>query len=173
MKFCYNGWVDIKNIPLGQPEEFNVLVEIPSGSANKYEYDESLKMFKLDYVFHDGFHFPFNYGLIPQTRAEDNDPLDAIVLSSYPIIPNTVVKVKPIGILKLKDSGEQDNKIITVPSVDPLASKLKSIDNLDKKEKESMADFFKEIGVQHNKTMDIEGFFDKDEAVAEIKRCRL
>ncbi|MGC9968524.1 MAG: inorganic diphosphatase [Minisyncoccia bacterium] len=164
--------MDINNIPLGTPEEFNVLVEISTGSSNKYEYDEALQAIKLDYVFHDGFHFPFNYGLIPHTRAEDNDPLDAIVLSSYPIQPNTVVMVKPLGILRLKDRGEQDNKLVTVPSVDPLADKLKSINDLSDKEKEDIAAFFKEVGVQKNKTMDIEGFFGRDEAVAEVKRYK-
>ena len=134
-------------IPLGTPEEFNVILEIPEGSVNKYEYDEALQSIKLDYVFHDGFHFPFNYGFLPHTKAEDNDPLDAVVLSSYPIQPNTVVAVKPIGILRLKDRGEQDNKLITIPSVDPLSTKWKSIDDLTAEQKEGISAFFKEVGV--------------------------
>ncbi len=165
--------MNLDNIPLGTPEEFNVLVEIPTGSVNKYEYDEALRAIKLDYVFHNGFHFPFNYGFIPHTKAEDNDPLDAVVLSSYPIQPNTIVMVKPLGILRLKDGGEQDNKLITVPSVDPLTNELKSIADLSDKEKEDITAFFKEVGVQKNETMDIEGFFGRDEAIAEVRRYKL
>ena len=165
--------MNLNNIPLGMPEEFNVLVEIPAGSANKYEYDETLQATKLDYVFRDGLCFPFNYGFVPHTKAEDNDPLDAIVLSSYPIQPNTIVTVRPIGILRLKDRGEQDNKLITVPLVDSISDKLKSIADLNNKEKEGIIAFFKEVGVQKNKTMDIEGFFDRDEAMAEIVRYKL
>ena len=165
--------MNLKDIPLGTPEKFNVLVEISKGAVNKYEYEESWGALKLDFVFRDGLNFPFNYGLIPHTKAEDNDPLDAIVLSSHPISPNIVVAVKPIGILKLKDRGEQDNKIIGVPVVDPLADSLNSINDLTGKEKQDMVSFFKDVGVQKKKTMDIEGFFDKDEAMAEVKRYQL
>jgi len=162
--------MDIENIPLGTPEEFNVLIEIPQGSSNKYEYDEGLKEIKLDYVFKDGFHFPFNYGLIPHTRAGDGDPLDAVVLSSYPLQSNTLATVKPLGILKLKDRGEQDDKLITVPLADPIAKKFNDIADLSEQQKQEIVDFFKEVGVQKNKSMDIAGFEDRQSAIREIKR---
>lgn len=158
---------------MGSPEEFNVLVEIPEGSANKYEYDEDSGSLVLNFVFRDGLHFPFNYGFVPHTKSEDGDPLDAMILSSFPIQPNTVVSVKPIGILRLKDRGKQDNKLVTVPAHDPLVEKLKSITDLGDKEKDGMVSFYKEVGVQKNKTMDIEGFFGKNEAIAEVKRSAL
>lgn len=165
--------MDFAKIPTGAPETPNVLIEISDGSSNKYEYDESLKALTLDFVFKDGFKFPFNYGSIPGTLAEDGDPLDAIVLSTYPILPGTIVVVKPIGILNLKDRGEQDNKLITVLNSDPLTATLNSIVDLTLEERNKISNFFKEVGVQKNKTMDIEGFYDKDAAIEEIKKCQL
>lgn len=162
--------MDLSKIPLGTPENLNVLIEISKGSSNKFEYNERLNALKLDFVFRNGFHFPFNYGFIPHTLAEDNDPLDAVVLSSHPIPPLTVVTVKPIAILRLKDRGEQDNKLITVPLVDQLAEKYNSLADVSEEERQKIADFFKEVGVQKNKTMDIEGFADTDAAIEEIKR---
>jgi inorganic pyrophosphatase len=165
--------MNLHDIPLGTPELFNVLIEISEGSSNKYEYDEKLNMLILDYVFTDGFAFPFNYGSIPRTRAEDGDPLDAIVLSSYPIIPLTVVQVIPVGILKLKDRGEQDNKLLTVPVMDPLAQTIKSLSDLSLEKQDEIKNFFIEVGKQKNKTMDIEGFYDRDEAIHEIEKYRV
>src|SRR3989338_3643434 len=141
----------LENIPSGAPENPNVVIEIPAGSPNKFEYDETSESLKLDFVFRNGFHFPFNYGFIPHTLAEDNDPLDAVVMSSHPIPPQTVVTVKPIAILKLKDRGEQDNKLITVPLVDALAEELNSLADLTKSKKQQIIDFFTEVGVQKNK----------------------
>lgn len=164
-------FMNLKKIPTGSPKACNVLIEVPTGSVNKYEYDETLGVLKLDYVFHGGFHFPFNYGFVPNTLAEDRDPLDAVVLSSAPIQPGTLVTVTPIGLVKLKDRGEQDNKLIAVPVVDPLSDKFHDISDLSESEQKGIIEFFKEIGVQKHKTMDIESLEGKDSAEAEIKGC--
>jgi inorganic pyrophosphatase len=165
--------MDLNRLPLGTPEKFNVLIEIPAGSSNKYEYSEEFQGMYLDYVFRDGFHFIHNYGSVPHTKAEDGDPLDALVISSYPIAINVAVWVKPIGILKLKDRGEQDNKLITVPVVDPLAEQYNSLADLSETQKQEIHNFFVQVGVQKNKSMDIEGFFDKDVAMEEIKKSTI
>lgn len=165
--------MDFNAIPLGSPEAFNVLVEIPNGSSNKYELDFESGLMRLDYVFRGGFHFPFNYGSVPKTKAEDGDPLDAIVLSSYPLPPNTLVTVRPLGILKLKDRGEQDNKLLTVALGDPLAETLHELQDLTEKEQGDIVTFFKEVGVQKQKTMDIEGFFNRAVAMEEIIKYRI
>ncbi len=165
--------MELENIPLGSSENPNVIIEISEGSSNKFEYNEKLNALRLDFVFRDGFHFPFNYGFIPHTKAEDSDPLDVAVLSSEPIPPLTVVTIKLIAILKLKDRGEQDNKLIGVPLVDPLSDKLNSLDDLTEEKKEGMVNSFKEIGVQKNKSMAIEGFEDRDAAIEEVKRYSL
>lgn len=163
----------IHSIPLETPEGYNVIIEIPTGSSNKYEIDETTGLLVLDYVFKDNFSFPFNYGSFLHTRAEDNDPIDACVLSSYPIVPLTIVTVKPIAILKLKDRGEQDNKIVCVPVVDPLAEKYNNLEDLSEKEQQKIIDFFVQIGVQKQKTMEIQGFHGRDEAINEINRYKL
>ncbi len=168
---AYRKVMNLKNIHLGTPKNPNVVIEIPAGSPNKFEYDETVGSLKLDFVFRNGFHFPFNYGFVPHTLAEDNDPLDAAVLSTELIPPLTVVSVKPIAILKLKDRGEQDNKLITVPLVDPLAENLNSLADLTENQKKEIVAFFKEVGVQKNKIMDIEGFEDKNAAIEEVRKC--
>ena len=123
----------------------------------------------LDYVFRDDFCFPFNYGFVPNTRAQDGDPIDVVVLSSYPLPIYSIVKVKLIGILKLKDRGEQDDKLLGVPEVDPLAEKLNDIHDLQANEQADIAKFFKQVGIQKNKIMEIEGFFDKNEAAKTVQ----
>lgn len=162
-----------EHIPFGNPETPNVVIEIPAGSSLKLEYDEVMRVMKLDFVFRNDFHFPFNYGFIPGTKAEDGDTVDAVVLSSHPIPPQTVVAVKLLGLLKLKDRGERDNKVITVPRVDPLAETLSSMEDLGEKEKADIVEFFKEVGVQKRKSMDIEGFGNRLSAVEEIRRNSL
>lgn len=165
--------MNLDQIPLGSPEQFNVLIEIPTGSENKYEYDPALQAIKLDYVFHDGFKFPFNYGSIPQTRGGDGDHLDAVVLSSNPIAVGVIVLVKPVGMLRLKDNGEQDNKVISVPLVDPVYSKINDVSDLSDMERRGIADFFKEVGVQKQKKMEIEGFADRNQAIKEIEESKI
>lgn len=165
--------MDINKIPLGTPEEFNVLVEIPTGSANKYELDESTGFITLDFVFKDGLVYPFNYGSIPHTRAEDGDMLDAAVFSSQPIPPNTVVKVKTFGMLKLKDRGEQDNKILAVPLVDPLAKELDNIVDFTESQQKDFENFWLKVAEQKNKVIILEGFFGKQEAMEEVKKSEV
>lgn len=165
--------MNTKNISLGTPEECNVVIEIPMGSANKYEIDPTTGLLMLDFVYRDGFHFPFNYGYITQTKAEDGDPLDACVFSSHPIVPLTLVTVKPIAMLKLKDNGEQDNKLICIPLPDPLAAKYNDLSDLTAAEQSDIAEFFHQVGVQKHKTMDMEGFVDRAAEIEEINHCRL
>ncbi len=162
--------MDFKKIPLGTPEEFNVFIEIPAGGSNKYELDENTGFITLDFVYRNGLYFPFNYGFVPQTIAEDGDMLDAVVFSTNSIPSGTVVKVKAFGILKLKDRGEQDNKLLTVPLVDPMASNFNDLVDFNEKQKSLVYNFFKEVGVQKNKSMEIEGFFSRTDAIEEIKK---
>src|SRR3990167_8529121 len=107
-----------KNIPLGKPEQFNAVVEISKGGENKYEYDENLDSIKLDWVFSGGFHFPFDYCYIPQTRGGDGDHLDVFIIASHPLQIGTIVECRPVGMIELLDRGEEDNKILAVPVAD-------------------------------------------------------
>ena len=101
------------------PENINVIVEIPKGSMNKYEFDKKHNMMKLDRVLFSPFHYPGDYGIVPQTLSEDGDPLDALVLVTNPTYPGILIEAKPIGLLRMKDDGKLDDKIICVSINDP------------------------------------------------------
>ena len=110
-----------KEIPLGKkfPKEFNMVVEIPMGTSNKYEYDNKKGIFRLDRVLYSPVHYPGNYGFIPETLWLDNDPMDILVLSSQPVYPGIIMKVRPLGVLRLIDRSTRDDKVLAVPFSDP------------------------------------------------------
>ena len=101
------------------PGEINVVVEIPRGSRNKYEYDAQLDIFRLDRNLHSAIYYPGDYGFVPQTRARDGDPLDVLVLVENPSFTGCLLSVRPIGVLRLVDEGTPDDKIIAVPLGEP------------------------------------------------------
>jgi inorganic pyrophosphatase len=113
-----NPWHDF---PVGQhpPEVVTAVVEIPRGSRNKYELDKISGQFRLDRVLFSAVHYPGDYGFIPRTLHEDNDPLDIIVLINEPTFPGCQIDCRPLGVLKMLDRHEPDDKIIAVPSNDP------------------------------------------------------
>jgi len=124
------------------PEEMNVIVEVPKGSQNKYEYDKENKIFRLDRVLFSPIHYPGDYGMIPQTLAKDDDPLDALVLVSYPSYPGSLIEAKPIGALKMIDNEQEDDKIICVPVGDIRLSGYKDISEMQKPILNEIAHFF-------------------------------
>ena len=109
------------NLPLGEnkPDEINVIVEIPEKSRNKYEYDKSLDIFRLDRALHSAIHYPGDYGFAPQTLALDDDPLDVLVLVIEPTFSGALVTARPIGLLEMTDGGKEDDKILAVPVGEP------------------------------------------------------
>ncbi len=100
------------------PEEINVIVEINKGSKNKYELDKETGLIMLDRVMFSAQDYPFDYGFVPQTHWHDGDPLDVILLTTYPLVPGLLVAARPIGVFDMIDSGESDAKIIAVPVKD-------------------------------------------------------
>ena len=125
-----NFWHDIET-GTDVPEIINVIVEIPKGSMNKYEYDKKHNLIKLDRVLFSPFHYPGDYGLIPQTLSEDGDPLDALVLVTNPTYPGILIESRPIGLLQMKDDGEPDDKIICVSTNDPRYLHTSDIENIE------------------------------------------
>jgi inorganic pyrophosphatase len=109
------------HLPLGenQPDEINVIVEIPEKSRNKYEYDKALDIFRLDRALHSAIHYPGDYGFAPQTLALDGDPLDVLVLVIEPTFPGCLVSARPIGLLEMTDGDKEDDKILAVPVGEP------------------------------------------------------
>jgi len=162
-----------KNLPFGDINAFNVLIECPEGSYNKYEYDAEIDQIKLDFVFWGNCKFPHNYGLIPGTHSPDGDHLDAIVLNPTPLATGTVVLCRPIGIIEMTDRGEADSKLITIPVACKKYKNIQSIKDLPKDFEKIHREFYRLIGIQKNKTMEIIGFWDKEKAIEELKKSRL
>ena len=111
-------WRDL-SVGKRPPEEVTTVVEIPGGSRNKYELDKESGLLRLDRVLYSAVHYPGDYGFIPRTLAEDNDPCDVLVLINEPTFPGCQIDVRPIGVLKMLDRGEPDDKVLAVPSHDP------------------------------------------------------
>lgn len=112
------------------PDTLSMVVEIPRGSRNKYELDKATGMFRLDRVLYSAVHYPGDYGFFPRTYAQDDDPLDALVMVTVPTFPGCVIDVRPIGIFRMKDRDEMDEKILCVPVDDPLYEGYGSIDDV-------------------------------------------
>ncbi|OGY83277.1 MAG: inorganic pyrophosphatase [Candidatus Kerfeldbacteria bacterium RIFCSPHIGHO2_12_FULL_48_17] len=152
-----NLWHDI---PLGKhaPETFNAIIEIPRGSNNKYEVDKETGLIKLDRVLHTAQFYPFDYGFVPQTYWHDNDPLDVMVLTTNPLVPGLLVEVRAVGVMRMIDCGESDDKLLAVPAEDPRFNNFKDIDDVDEHVKKEMKHFFETLKLLQNKTIEVKGF---------------
>jgi inorganic pyrophosphatase len=115
----FHPWHELEAGP-NAPDLLNVVVEIPRGSRNKYELDKRTGMLRLDRLLYSSVHYPGEYGFIPQTYAQDDDPLDALVMTTVPTFPGCVIEVRPVGIFRMTDRDEMDEKILCVPASDPL-----------------------------------------------------
>jgi inorganic pyrophosphatase len=146
------------------PDKVNVIIEIPKGSQNKYEYDVKNKIFKLDRILLSPMHYPGDYGFIPQTIAKDNDPLDVMVLISNPTHPGTLLEAKPIGVLRVIDRGKEDNKILCVANGDAKLKKIKSIREIEKHTLDEIEHFFLVYKQLERKKVKILGWKDAREA---------
>jgi inorganic pyrophosphatase len=117
----------LHDIPPGTQDRINVIIEINKGSKNKYEIDKKTGVIALDRVAHTAQDFPYDYGFIPQTLWDDGDAVDVVLLTTYPLLPGILVRVRPIALLHMTDSGDADDKIIAVPADDPVAGEPSSI----------------------------------------------
>ncbi len=122
-----------RDVPIGDgaPDVFNVVVEIPKGSGNKYEYDPETNLFRLDRPLYSPMHYPGDYGFVPATRASDGDPLDALVLVEHPTFSGCLIEVRAIGMLIMVDQGAEDLKLLCVPNADPRAKNLINYSDID------------------------------------------
>jgi inorganic pyrophosphatase len=151
------------------PTIVNAMIEIPEGSRAKYEIDKKTGLLKLDRVIYSSFHYPMNYGFIPQTLGQDGDPLDILVLCSQSIHPLCLVQATIIGNMQMIDSGEKDDKIIAVATKDPSVNHINSIDELPKHFISELKNYFEQYKVLENKQVVIEDFEDKNVAYRIIK----
>ena len=112
------------------PELVRVIIEIPKNSTNKYEYDGNLGVFRLDRALYSPMHYPGDYGFIPGTLAEDRDPLDIIVMVDEPSFTGCLMEARPIGVLKMIDAKENDQKIVAVPNRNPRFESIHTIEQV-------------------------------------------
>jgi len=159
------------NIPPGNENEINVFVEIPKNSQNKYEYEKETGTFHLDRVLYSPFHYPGDYGFVPNTLAKDGDPLDALVLVNIPTFPGCVIKARPIGVLHMVDDGDEDNKILCVPLKDPRMKEYQNIEDLNKHVLEEIGHFFQVYKELEGKKVEIKGWEGVESAKKIIKEC--
>ena len=124
------------------PHEITVIIEINKGSKNKYELDKETGLIKLDRVMHTGQDYPFDYGFVPQTHWHDGDPLDVVLLTTYPLIPGILLDARPVGVMDMIDNGESDAKIIAVPVDDPRFKKIKDLSDVNPHTIEEIKHFF-------------------------------
>lgn len=156
------------------PEEINVFIEIPQGSSIKYELDKKTGVIFVDRFVYTAMFYPFNYGFVPQTKAEDGDPLDVLVLSSKPVLPGSVLPSRPIGMLEMEDEEGIDTKIIAVPTkkIDPVYQEVDEISQLNETTKAMIKHFFdhyKEL--EPGKWVKTKRFLEKKEALKAIKKA--
>jgi len=165
--------IDADNISYGEgaPEVVNVIIEIPMNSQNKFELDKKTGLLILDRPLYSAVHYPGDYGFIPQTFWEDGDPLDILVLTSKPVYPLTLAKVRVIGVLEMEDSGEKDNKIIGVYESDPHSKDITNIKQIHPHKIKEIVHFFETYKELQGKKCKILEVKEKEEAYADIKKA--
>lgn len=164
-----NIWHDISADRISA-ENFMAVIEIPKDCKVKYELDKETGLLRMDRVLHTSTHYPANYGFIPRTFAEDNDPLDVLVLTSVPVYPLTLIQCYPIGAIKMTDNNENDQKIIAIPFGDPNYNIYKSIKELPKHIFDEMAHFFTVYKQLENKTTAVQEIVEPEEAIKIISQ---
>ena len=165
-----NIWHDLSPKRV-RSDDFVGLIEIPKGSKNKYELDKETGFLKLDRVLYTSTHYPASYGFIPRTFADDGDPLDVLVLCSEDIYPMTLVRCKPIGVIKMTDNGAADEKIIAVPFDDPTYNGYNDISEIPAHIYSEMMHFFEVYKALENKQTVVDEVCDAEEAKRIIDYC--
>lgn len=153
------------------PDLVNAVVEIPRGSHNKYEYDEETGEIRLDRILYSAVFYPTDYGFIPQTRSEDGDHLDILVLVSEPLFPGCVLEVRPIGVLNMEDEEGKDEKIIGVANRDPRFKDVASLNDIDHHIKIEIQNFFEVYKKLEKKPVAVHRWAGKEEAYKVINKA--
>lgn len=156
------------------PEEVNVFVEIPQGVSVKYELDKESGLIFVNRFLYTEMNYPFNYGFVPGTLADDGDPVDILVLSSKPVVPGVVIPSRPIGMLEMEDEAGIDNKVIAVPlpKLDIKFKDFNDVTDIPEKIKEEIKFFFENYKkLEPGKWVKVRDWKDKKSAVAEIKNA--
>lgn len=163
-----NIWHDISRSRINA-NDFYAVVEITKGSKMKYELDKETGLLVLDRILYTSTHYPANYGFIPRTLAGDGDPMDVLVLSSESLLPLSLVRCYPIGVIIMNDNGSTDEKVIAIPYSDPTYNGYKSIKELPQHLFEEMQHFFRVYKELENKPTSVSEVHDLDKAIEVVQ----
>ncbi len=159
-------------IPSGKstPELINVIVEIPSGSKNKYEIDKENGLIKLDRAMKSSQDYPFDYGFVPQSLWDDGDALDVVLLTTYPLFPGVLVEARPVAVMRMVDGGEGDDKIIAVPKNDVRWEDVHELEDINKHTLKEIQHFFETYKSIEGKSVVISGVEGREAAYEAVKK---
>ncbi len=160
----------LHDLPAGSVDKMNVVIEINKGSKNKYEIDKETGIIALDRVAHTAQDFPFDYGFVPQTLWDDGDALDVLVITTHALLPGILVRVRPIAIMDMTDSGDSDAKVIAVPVDDPRFAEMHDLKDINKHTLKEIEHFYATYKKLQNKEVAVHGFKGKKEAEEAFKR---
>ena len=149
-----------------------IVIEIPKGSRNKYEYDVESGTIKLDRFLYSSVVYPTDYGFIPDTWGQDDDPLDAMVCVSEPTFPGCVIEANPIALFRMRDDHGIDDKVLCVPVNDPAWNTLQKLDDLPGQLQAEIAHFFSIYKDLEQKAVDVDGWYSREDALQEIEESR-
>jgi inorganic pyrophosphatase len=164
--------MDLRNLPASPaPGLVNLVVEIPAGCRNKYVYNPQAGLMALDRVLHSSVRYPFDYGFVPNTLAEDGSPLDAMVIMDEPTFAGCLIRSRPIGILDMVDGGVHDGKLLCVPEAGLSPGRIKSIRQIAPNQLEEVAEFFRTYQSMEGRPTRILGWLDASSVAELLDHC--
>lgn len=167
-----NIWHDISEDRINK-DNFYAVIEISKDSKNKYELDKETGMLCLDRILYTATHYPANYGFIPRTYSDDGDPLDVLVLCSESIAPMSLVKCYPIGVVDMRDEGDEDKKIVAIPFSDPIWNDYKDIEDIPLNLVKEIKHFFGVYKQLEGKTTVVLNIYGREKAMEYIEHDML
>ena len=166
-----NLWEDLETVP-NPPEEIYAVVECLKGERNKYEYDKDVPGVVLDRVLHSNVHYPSDYGFIPQSYYDDEDPFDVLVLVEDQTFPGCVIEARPVALMKMDDDGEQDDKVVAVPAEDPRYDHVQDLEDLSEQQTAEIEEFFETYkNLESGKQTETLGWEDREAALDAIEHA--